>query len=107
MNEILSFIENFKSFEKTDKSTSLSDTFLYGYCYYFALILKSRFPKGDIYYIPIYNHFVFKYEDNLYDISGIIVDEEKINLAEPWEQYKEKDKLETERIIRDCINKIS
>lgn len=60
------FIKDFKSF---GTSKEIIDCFTKGYCYWFAYILKTRFPKGDIYYNMI-DHFVFKYNDKLYDITG-------------------------------------
>ena len=103
-NIILVFIENFK---KSNKN-AIEDLFMNGYCYYFAIILNERFSgSGTIMYIPIYNHFCYRIGGTLYDISGKIVDDEKINLAEPWNEYKNQDNLESYRIIRDCILKAS
>lgn len=101
-HEVLSFIENFKKFGKQQ----LEDTFGCGYCYYFAIILQARFD-AKIMYIPVYNHFCGKIEDKLYDIYGLITDEDKISLAISWEIYKHLDKLETEILYRDCIYKLS
>ena len=99
---ILTFIEDFKAMHKEE----IEDLFLNGYCYYFAIILHERFGRGLIMYIPIYNHFCYKIDENLYDISGKIKDEEKIKLAVYWERYKNEEYLDSERIIRDCICKI-
>jgi predicted RNase H-like HicB family nuclease len=89
--EVLDFIYKFKS------SASL---FQHGMCYWFAFILKERF-NGQIYYHSIDNHFATKIKGALYDSLGKLGGDG----FEPWEEYKEKDELETKRIIRDCIKK--
>lgn len=99
-NDVVEFIYNFKK----DYSDELEDVFLHGYCYWFARILEERF-HGEIYYMPIENHFVTKIEKYFYDISGILNDS-LFNVCLPWEQYKNIDVLETSRIYRDCINKV-
>ena len=43
-----------------------------GNCYYFALILRDRFPGGIIYYDVINGHFIYQYNGNYYDWTGII-----------------------------------
>ena len=76
-----------------------------GNCYYFAVILKDRFPEGTIYYDVIHGHFVFEYEINnekcLYDWVGIY-DCTDGYLVE-WDKFDESDVLQKDRIIRDCI----
>ena len=73
--------------------------FLDGNCYYFAVILKSRFPKGDIYYDVIDGHFIFKINNKFYDFTG------EINVSSPvkWSDFNDYDSLQKLRIIRDCI----
>ncbi len=71
-----------------------------GNCYYFSLILKDRFPKGEVYYDVILGHFVFKCEDNFYDWSGLI---EEPKVVIPWSTFDEFDSSWKNRIIRDCI----
>lgn len=70
-----------------------------GNCYYFALILYDRF-EGEILYDVILGHFVFKYEDKIYDWNG--VNTECKNLI-PWADLNNYDKQVYRRIIRDCI----
>ncbi len=70
-------------------------------CYYFAQILKHRFPKVTILYLPIENHFVCKYGNYYYDLYG-----RHDNLKETpkiWEDYWKEDQLHYDRIIRDCV----
>ena len=73
---------------------------LSGNCYYFSLILKDRFPDGNIYYDVIDGHFVFKYQERYYDWSGEIHPE--CYLVE-WDKFDEYDSLQKQVIIRDCI----
>ena len=82
-----------------------------GNCYYFAVILKDRFPEGKIHYDVINGHFVFGYEHfgyqhksrgwSFYDWKGF-VDPNSCVLVE-WDKFDMYDSLEKERIIRDCI----
>ena len=71
-----------------------------GNCYYFAAILKDRFPKGKIYYDVIYGHFVFQFENQYYDWDGIVIFD---GYLVEWENFEEYDCLLKQRIIRDCI----
>lgn len=64
--EIDEFIQQFRLF---GTSSEIVECFTNGFCYWFAYILKARFPKGDIYY-HAWDHFVFKYNGKLYDITG-------------------------------------
>lgn len=89
------FIEKFKF--KYNKE--LEYIFTSGNCYYFAIILKERF-NGEIYYLPIANHFVCKINNNYYDITGIAsMNESPIR----WESYKNIDNKNYNIISRDCI----
>lgn len=51
---------------------------LNGNCYYFSIILSSRFPNGKIYYDVINGHFLFKYNNCYYDWSGKVFPNEKM-----------------------------
>ena len=70
-----------------------------GNCYYFAVILKARFPDGGIYYDVIDGHFVFKYKEKFYDWQGETICVSPIL----WDSFEDYDSLQKERIIRDCI----
>ena len=76
-------------------------TFVNGYCYWFAMILSIRFG-GEIYYLPIENHFVTKIDDYYYDANGIA---EFSETPYRWSVYMDFDPYETQRIIRDCVLK--
>ena len=70
-----------------------------GNCYYFAVILKARFPRGKIMYDPILNHFLFKYKNKVYDSLG----ESQIKGLIPWDKYKDFDKSDYNRVVKYCI----
>lgn len=74
-----------------------------GNCYFFAVILKAAFPDGEIAYLPTYNHFVFMYNEQIYDWTGNVTDkyltEEQLFY---WEDYIVYEPLDARRVIRDC-----
>jgi len=49
-------------------------------------------------YDPVANHFMVKYCDRLYDITGDVTDEYD---AQPWKDFD--DELEKQRIVDYCI----
>lgn len=71
-----------------------------GNCYYFSVILKDRFSEGEIFYDITYGHFVFKYQGNFYDWTGIISPQ---GCLMKWDGFEEYDSLLRQRIVRDCI----
>ena len=75
---------------------------LNGNCYYFALILKDRFPNGRILYDAIYGHFIFHLNGKAYDYSGELVWPGGV-YAVYWDEFDKYDPLVKQRIIRDCI----
>ena len=81
---------------------ALEDTFLFGYCYYFAKMLEERF-NGEIYYLPIANHFITKIDNFFYDIKGLIISMEEKPYS--WKDYQCLDELEVTRIKKYCILK--
>ena len=97
--EVLDFIHQFAVF-----GTDVRDCFSNGMCYWFAHILKTRFQSldADIMYAPITNHIFCRIMNRYYDISGEYTPTEAIYF---WEYYGRYDKLERDRIERDCIRK--
>jgi len=72
---------------------------LNGNCYYFAVILKERFPGGRIMYDPIDGHFLYEIEDEFFDWNGLAIDvSERVFDFESMDDEKYKNHL-----IRDCI----
>ena len=74
---------------------------LEGNCYYFAQILKTRFPDGEIYYDVIWGHFLFKMNEKYYDWSGISTMVKKPIRWATFEQ--EYDKAQYKQIVKGCI----
>lgn len=91
--EINNFLSRFHAFDNIDI------IFTNGCCYWFSLILNKRFPNSTIMYDVIQGHFVTKINNRLYDITGDVTD--KYDPID-WDTFP--DKLQKERIIRDCIN---
>ena len=79
-----------------------NSNWLDGNCYYFAIILKDRFPQGTILYDVIDGHFVILIDNKIYDWQGI-VSKDRNHRYVIWDQFDEYDELQKERIIRDCI----
>ena len=96
MDNIEKFIKKFKFCHANE----VEDLFMHGNCYYFAVILKENF-NGEIYYLPVENHFICKIDKEYYDITG------KAKFSEPpykWKDFKNFDELLYKRIVRDCID---
>ena len=91
MNEILDFI---------CRRFPTDCHWLDGNCYYFAVILKARFPNGKILYDAINGHFVFLFNGKCYDWTGEV--EVEGELIE-WQMFGNYDRLWEKRIIRDCV----
>ena len=66
----------------------------------FARALAEYF-NGEIYYLPIENHFITKIGDEFYDIRGLLSG--LLETPIQWSSYKTIDCLEWHRIMRDCI----
>lgn len=73
-----------------------------GNCYYFAQILKCRFPFLDIYYLPVQGHFAVSDGSNFYDYTGLaqLVENER---PIKWDDLAQTDALLHAHIIRDCV----
>ena len=78
--------------------------FLNGNCYWFALILSTRFNKLEIYYLPVEGHFIAGDGKSFYDWTGEINIK---NYARPPLKFKQielEDPLWYSRLIRDCVD---
>lgn len=91
-NEVLEFIK--RRFSNDCKWTT-------GNCYYFALILKDRFPNGKIFYDVREGHFIYKYGEEYYDWLGIYKSKE--DYLVPWDLFEMYDSSQKKVIVRDCI----
>ena len=74
--------------------------FLNGNCLWFAIILQTRFPALQIYYLPIEGHFVAGIDNEYYDWAGEKELEEEPILLDEIEKY---DPLWFGRLMRDCF----
>ena len=101
MNEVEKFINKFKFLNPP----AADDLFLYGDCYYFAVILKERFKdRATIKYLIIDNHFITEIDGRMYDIRGDITNSVDYKQLIDWYNMKDYDELLYNRIIRDYIN---
>ena len=91
MNEILDFIK---------RRFSENCHWLDRNCYYFSVILLSRFPTGIIFYDITNCHFIFRYEGSYYDWTGVVCPDGKLI---EWDKFEQYDNLQKQVIIRDCI----
>lgn len=93
-NSVNNFIGRFREHD------SVIDTFCFGCCYWFALILSERFKKDSavIMYDEVENHFGVMVHGVVYDITGDVTND--YNWI-PWSSLD--DDLLRSRIIRDCI----
>ena len=75
--QVLDFIENFLAHQNKDEAEPiLKDQFNAGYCYYFAVILKAAFNRGQICWCAPYGHMCWLDTDGIpYDIYGICISE--------------------------------
>ena len=73
-----------------------------GNCYYFAVILKDRFPEGKIFYDVVNGHFVFCYYGEFYDWNGVY-NPMSVDSVVVWDAFNKYDSLQKERIVRNCI----
>lgn len=89
--EILSFI---------NKRWQGDADWMCGNCLWFALILKTRFSQGEIFYLPIDGHFIFCLEDKFYDWRGRISPEE---VPVSFCQIQNEDPLLYNNLLRDCF----
>lgn len=99
-DDIIKFINTFKAKYKNE----IEYIFMNGQCYWFSFILKERF-KGEIYYVPVYIHFITKINDRYYDITGEVTNVEILDLSILWDEYQRNEPLDSERISYYCINK--
>lgn len=91
--EVMQFISRF---------ASARECFLYGCCYWFAFILKTRFSthsKCELMYHVIDNHFATMIDGELYDASGHI----SVVGFVPWREIEQMDALLFSRVIHDTI----
>lgn len=92
MNKIEEFISLFNN----------DDKFMNGLCYWFAYMLKGRFPNGEIWYNQIENHFYFVVNNKAFDVRGEV---ELPSTAIRWSEYANYDELDYQRVVKYCVMK--
>lgn len=102
MNKLTNIEDEINEFSGRRFPLDVWHSWINGNCYYFALILKDRFPGGDIYYDTIYGHFVYKYGTKYYDWSGVYHPRKEDDLI-PWKSFKEYDSTRYNRIVENCL----
>ncbi len=98
--DVLMFIGRFSN-DGLQERVQVIDTFLFGCCWWFAFILKSRFEREypcEIVVNYVANHFACRINGSVYDITGRRADDGK------WERWDDcTDDALKERIIEQCI----
>lgn len=71
--QVLGFIADFM-WHQPNAVKSMSDQFLSGYCYYFAVMLKTAFGRGEICWAAPYGHIVWVDDNHVpYDAGGVCI----------------------------------
>ena len=100
MPDVLMFIGRFSNDGRRERE-QVRDAFLFGGCWWFAYILKTRFEKEypcEIVVDYVSNHFACRINGSVYDITGRRAD------SGEWERWDDcQDELLKERITADCI----
>ena len=73
-----------------------------GNCYYFAMILKIRFPQAVLWYDVVLGHFFVNIDGQDYDWTGKI-DNRDDSRCVMWDNMESYDFNVKQYIIRDCI----
>jgi hypothetical protein len=86
-DEVLGFIYDFITcYARNEHDYAIMEhTFMSGYCYYFANMLKIAFCRGKVCWCAPYSHFVWLDEDNVpYDIEGASIAEAQYYIPEQY-----------------------
>ena len=82
--EVIKFIANILYYED-DKNNSIYNLFSNGYCYYFAVMLKTAFNRGEICWCAPYAHFIWLDTNGIpYDIEGVSTAEANYYIPEAY-----------------------
>lgn len=73
-----------------------------GNCFYFAMILKARFPWAVVMYDAVDGHFVVDIGGVKYDWTGVVPAEGRHEYVE-WSRFCEYDSERMRRIVEGCI----
>ena len=92
-SQIQTFLQRFH-----EHGNEIDAVFTQGCCYWFAFILHNRFPKSEILYDPVWNHYVCEIENHIYDITGDVTGRYKVIHLDEIDEYEQK------RLEKNCIN---
>lgn len=98
-SDVLGFIGRFST-DGHQEREQMRDAFLFGCCWWFAFMLKTRFEREYPCQIVVdyaANHFACRINGNIYDVTGLRRD----GVWEYWDDCS--DELLKERITADCI----
>ena len=76
--KVLEFIDDFlnRCTNSPEERKVLRDTFMNGYCYYFAVILKTAFDRGEVCWVAPHGHIAWVDVNGCpYDIEGVCATE--------------------------------
>lgn len=100
--KIKDFINSFKKGYEVEYEKSFTN----GNCYFFSLILNHLYPEGRIYYDVVKGHFIYDFQDEIYDITGRL-NKNKFNNLVAWDTFSMNyDPMVYRNILRDCVYKI-
>ena len=92
--QVLRFINDIKKKHPNE----IEDTFMNGYCYWFAQMITKRF-NGEIWFNPYICHFAAFVEDRLYDASGMLEDSYGWYNWDGWSAMNQYEAAQIERTI--------
>lgn len=73
--DVIKFIADILYHNPNSDNEDIYNLFACGYCYYFAVMLKDAFKRGEILWHKGFGHIVWKDIDDIaYDIGGIFYD---------------------------------
>lgn len=114
VGEVIAFINNFYNNvgDDADAKEVLRTQFRSGYCYYFAVMLKTAFRRGDVCWCAPFGHLCWRDIDGIpYDCEGIYTGEAEYLIPEEFLGDAIKDFLHNGEIFNatkeDLINIIN
>lgn len=109
-NEVIRFIDRFYNNigDDPDKQETLRYQFRNGYCYYFAVMLKTAFGRGEVCWCAPFGHFCWVDIDGLpYDCEGFYYGEADYLIPEQFLGEALNDFLHTDNAFNASIEDIN
>lgn len=79
--DVVKFIADVRYYFGYAEQDVLRRFFRKGYCYYFAVILKTAFGDGEVVCLPDKGHFVYRLDGVMYDIEGVYENEDGLKIV--------------------------